>query len=61
MKRKTCNLCKALIPGETSMCKLGYKISDVITTVITTEMHIRKPIENCPKPLTDKEFYSLCK
>lgn len=57
--KRTCNKCKALIDDSSCgfICSLGYQIK--ITTTYEHVPTAAKPIVECPKPLTYKNFYKL--
>ncbi len=54
--KKSCNYCKALVQGK---CDLGYETKDDSPEVYKG-LNIRtKPLEECPKPLTNNKFVEL--
>lgn len=54
MMKTNCNGCKALIDGE---CILGYQIKPNL--YYNGKIRGYKPLENCPKPKTEKKLLKL--
>lgn len=56
--KKTCNGCRALryICGDWR-CVLGYKIKGEKISIHGLYYYSPKPVEQCPKPKTYKEYF----
>jgi hypothetical protein len=57
--KKTCNGCKAsTIDRFEARCDLGFSV-DTIFSKLFLIAYEGKPLEECPKPKTNKEFVNL--
>lgn len=55
--KRTCNGCKALRLGNGAFyCALGYNVSQVGENKGYDISVGAKPLEECPKPMSDKEY-----
>jgi hypothetical protein len=51
--KRTCNGCKAFEAIQENKCGLGFKIEKIYYKQIVVEC---KPLEECPKPKTIREY-----
>lgn len=54
--KRTCNGCKALDAIQENKCGLLYKTEKIYFKNIIVEC---KPLEECPKPKTIKEYFNI--
>ena len=59
--KRTCDRCKAFLYGDCSArCELGYPIKTVRHYVVMgRDMYSYAPEQECPKPLSNKQFMEI--
>jgi hypothetical protein len=58
--KRTCNGCKALKLGNGAFyCGLGYNVEQIGDNKGYDIPVGSKPVEDCPKPMTDKEYEKI--